>query len=757
MRTGRFFILPLLLLFLLIWGGSALCLSTFKASELQYDATKKIYTDKNGQHITGMVQNFYPEGALKEESAVVEGKRHGLWKTFHKSGELDWERPYVQGEGEGIFKRYYKDGKVMIEAPHHAGYPEGLSKTYYPNGKLKEETLFVRGQKEGVSKEFYESGALKSETSYQDGRKLGTSKEFADTGTPAQAPTIILVSETEPMAQSIAAAQYLPADTMFLATISRITAMTKGIPASSLGRLLGKDTVHALMQELKSPPEAVAQYDMGLQIFTDFIYNPSFQQLFGDSLTFAVLPMDLDSIAAADNADAILRYILAVATTSTPVSAETFTALSKGKLVATQETINGLNMIKLTLLQKANESVILYAHVDNNNVLMALVPETIELAMAEKNKAAPELGLAMAKDFIEAERFWANYPGESTYAQVFVNLERFLAAWTQATHPDIKAIMDDPDINLGLMFDFYRGLQSSFGIVYTKEQSLDSVFALTFDESKLHSITKKVLTTKASDNAYLYLLQKQPLLYIWGSALNLEQFFASLSKNDPQSMDREMKEAFGLGTTELAQSIGPQYGFMLDSIVNEGLFPIPKIVLWAELRDEAAIKVAIDHIRKLIVTEGGPDAVETKEGNTSFLSWPLMPGDAGQPAVAVHNKTLYITSSVQTMKNILTNTAIPNRMPEETITRVGKEIGQKIATANSAVGLAYPKEIAEPLLGVIDFINHSSGGGMPTTVIKREFGLFLQSIDYTAAYCNLETGKLECTYTMKWAEENTPK
>lgn len=728
MRTGRFFIFPLFLLFLLIWSGHALCLSTFKAEEVQYDADKKIYTDKKGQLVTGIVQEFYPEGTLKEESALLDGKRHGLWKTF------------------------YNDGKLKTEMPYHTGYPDGLSKTYYPNGNLKEETLFVQGQKKGVSREFYESGALKSESSYQDGRKLGESKNFADTGSPAQTPTTIILSETEPTARSIAAAQYLPADTMALVTISKIADMTKAIPASPLGRLLGKDTVHALMKEVKASSQEVAQYDMTMQIFTDFVHNPAVQQLFGNSLSLAVLPVDLDSIAMADDdATAMLRYILGLATTTTPVSADTFTALTKGKLVATQETINGLNMIKLAL-QKGRNELNLYAHIDGNNVLMAFVPETIQLAMAEKNQARPDLRLATNKGFVEAERFWATYPGETTYAQIFVNFERFLAAWTQATHPSIQEFLDDPDINLGMVIDLYRGVQSAFGIIYTKEQNLENVCALTFDEAKLHSSTKKVFTTKASDNPYLYLLQKQPLLYLWGSALNLEQFFASISPDDPQTMDKELKEVFGLSATELTKSIGPQYGFMLDSIVNDGLFPIPKIVIWAELRNEAAIKGTIAHIRKMIVSEGGPDAVETKAGNTNFLSWALMPGDAGQPSVAIHNKTLYITSSAQTMKNILTNSAIPNRMPEETITRVGQEVGQKLAKANSAAGLAYPKEIAEPLLGVIDFINQYAGGELPTMVVKRELGLFLQSIDYTAVHCNLETGKLGCTYTMKWAD-----
>lgn len=58
-----------------------------------------------------VLRDFYPEGALKSESEVKEGKRHGRYREYHENGKLKLRGKYANNQPRGTWKYYTEEGK----------------------------------------------------------------------------------------------------------------------------------------------------------------------------------------------------------------------------------------------------------------------------------------------------------------------------------------------------------------------------------------------------------------------------------------------------------------------------------------------------------------------------------------------------------------------------------------------------------------------------------------------------------------------
>lgn len=94
--------------------------------------------------------SYYPNGNIKYEAEVHDGKRNGVLQSFYENGKLK-------------SKENWKDGFV-----------HGKVENYYEDGKLESISNWVMGQQEGVTKKYFVSGKLKTQSSYDMSQKLET-------------------------------------------------------------------------------------------------------------------------------------------------------------------------------------------------------------------------------------------------------------------------------------------------------------------------------------------------------------------------------------------------------------------------------------------------------------------------------------------------------------------------------------------------------------------------------------------------------
>lgn len=72
-------------------------------SELQ-----RFYVEKFEGNI---LREFYPEGALKSEAEVKEGRRHGRYREYYENGNLKLRGKYVRNQPKGTWKYYTEEGE----------------------------------------------------------------------------------------------------------------------------------------------------------------------------------------------------------------------------------------------------------------------------------------------------------------------------------------------------------------------------------------------------------------------------------------------------------------------------------------------------------------------------------------------------------------------------------------------------------------------------------------------------------------------
>lgn len=74
----------------------------------QMGELKRFYVEKFEGNV---LRDFYPEGTLKSESEVKEGKRHGRYREYYENGKLKLRGKYANNQPKGTWKYYTEEGK----------------------------------------------------------------------------------------------------------------------------------------------------------------------------------------------------------------------------------------------------------------------------------------------------------------------------------------------------------------------------------------------------------------------------------------------------------------------------------------------------------------------------------------------------------------------------------------------------------------------------------------------------------------------
>jgi antitoxin component YwqK of YwqJK toxin-antitoxin module len=101
---------------------------------------------KNGK-LEGVLQAFYPDGKIAEETTYKNGVKNGPYKKYTTKGIVLEESTYKNGEldGKAVFR--WSDGQVVSEGTFVNGLKKGIWK-FYEGGKL------VRQEKHPLVKKF---------------------------------------------------------------------------------------------------------------------------------------------------------------------------------------------------------------------------------------------------------------------------------------------------------------------------------------------------------------------------------------------------------------------------------------------------------------------------------------------------------------------------------------------------------------------------------------------------------------------------
>ncbi len=79
-----------------------------ETEEKQISELQRFYIEKFQGDV---LREFYPEGALKSETEIKDGKRHGRHREYYESGKLKLRGKYSKNSPKGTWKYYTEEGK----------------------------------------------------------------------------------------------------------------------------------------------------------------------------------------------------------------------------------------------------------------------------------------------------------------------------------------------------------------------------------------------------------------------------------------------------------------------------------------------------------------------------------------------------------------------------------------------------------------------------------------------------------------------
>jgi Uncharacterized protein conserved in bacteria len=74
----------------------------------QMSELKRFYVEKFQGNV---LREFYPEGALKKETEIKDGKYHGRYREYYENGKMKVRGKYKNNEPKGTWKYYTEEGK----------------------------------------------------------------------------------------------------------------------------------------------------------------------------------------------------------------------------------------------------------------------------------------------------------------------------------------------------------------------------------------------------------------------------------------------------------------------------------------------------------------------------------------------------------------------------------------------------------------------------------------------------------------------
>ena len=114
-----------------------------------------------------MYKQFFPNGKLKSEVSLKQGRMDGLYKEYAENGTQILQANYRADLADGAWTEWYPNGKVKKSFNYKAGIRSGSCVEYYATGAVKWENVYVKGVP-GTPKAYAENGSLLASTTYLD-------------------------------------------------------------------------------------------------------------------------------------------------------------------------------------------------------------------------------------------------------------------------------------------------------------------------------------------------------------------------------------------------------------------------------------------------------------------------------------------------------------------------------------------------------------------------------------------------------------
>ena len=544
-------------------------------------------------------------------------------------------------------------------------------------------------------------------------------------------------------------ARFLPPDTMITVNLTHGKTLIDNFAASQLGKALAKDTVHAIISEMDGKPEYLTEYDTVYDSVVKVANDPAFRAVFGDDVTLAVLPVDHTVLAGNPEAAAVSSLVV-IAQTSISGALDMLTKFVNNDRIS-RETVDGLDLVKIA----TDQGAVIYGYTHGRTVFLALSPVAIKACLAA---GTGQTALDKAPAFQEAAAYWQTFPEATTYGRAYVNTPAIAELIKRISVADVANIPEGNEDVLAAfkeIGDMLAGIGAIYSVNYWTDQGVEERARVGLVYDQLHPMMKNLFDATAKGNQTMHLLRENTLAYVWASALNMEYIIQSMKADETtyQRMESGLQENVGVSMEELGRTFGPQYGGVLDDIIQTPLFPWPKMTWFVEIRDRAIAGKILDKVRSAVAAQGMANEEQEQVQDQIIHSWPILPDEALQPAVLLTENMLYLSTSKQNLKEMLA----AKGTPADLTARMGRDLSGRMQAANYGNFVIFPARMAPQIDASLAWLAHTMQMRLSKKVkmerLRHELMQLLQAVELAASTTVVTKERIEVATTIVTAKK----
>ncbi len=518
-------------------------------------------------------------------------------------------------------------------------------------------------------------------------------------------------------------ADYLPPSTLATVSLRDLNGLTATFPASPLGRFLSPATMGRILAGLGSAPETIRAYEKLHDAVARVMTNPAFRAIFGDDAVIAMLPPDPDRLRQEPEQE-LNRCLVAFATSSSSKTMERLARLIMGNKV-TRESVGGQELTRIRL--GSGDTV--YAWSRGRALLVARSPEPLLACIRVRDGQAPTL--QQETSFAAARAFWRSEQQGRPLLASFVSVPRLRAL--------LGGLPDGPGRDLE---PWFHGMDYFSSLVRRGKGEVRVISRSGYRFGALDTRVRKILAA-TSKNRALHLVSNDILSYCWTSSLDetmLRQMLQASDSTRYRQLDLRTQQELGVPLARVLAAFGPQYGIILNRIVESGLFPVPQLTFFVQVRDRQTARTVLDALRRDLARRGtAPEETEVVAG-TTIHSWPVLPGEATRPAVALTGEMLYIANGRPILRAILANPRSPEALAPAVAETMGPEMAARFVHADYSALFVRPARLAGQVRGLAGWLARlvAASNNISLEPLNREVLQLLRSVAMVAAATDLE-------------------
>lgn len=432
----------------------------------------------------------------------------------------------------------------------------------------------------------------------------------------------------------------LPQSTLLVVELVNLEETMDRLQKSTFAQKLRSIDIPAVMAALDFPPEKIEDYKKRQQAFLSTVNSPLFRELFGERATLALLPRN----KAAATADPLSQLLTSAVLISRPRHrADLVELLTQAftKDLHCETRRYGEYEIKALAL---DEGITLYYA-----LVRDLLVASCSLAQLHSCLDLTTPGALTLTTVPQYRDLATRLAAPSLRGSCFLNME--LASTMIG---DLASELPQ-DSRVATTVPKALALAKAFlaigAAVYDDGSPLLRGDAIALFKQEQVDIVRPIFGGEPEENRTLALATPRPLLYHWGTTLDVRALWnaAFAEPTPPSDTDRTpAQERFehktGVELKDLFTAFGKQYALLIAGLGTSGPFPIPRVGLMAEVADEAAAR----RVMTSLVKESRLPVDKKKRGDIeiTYLSLPF--GKELQPAYAFLNG-FYVISLSRTL------------------------------------------------------------------------------------------------------------